>query len=137
MQRLLADVRRKQDPDLFGRDAAESCVFVDEPFSNEIDRDADCGMWSKLGRTRLQEKELSTLDGELDVLNVLAGALEGLRRDEQGCVSLRQLVRERRQRIRRELSRHDIFALRPRKVFSVGRRVAGQRITREKDASAG
>ena len=136
MQSLLADVRRKQDHDLLGRDPAESCVYVDQPFSNEIDGDADCGMRSKLGRARLQEKELSTLDGELDVLNILAGALEGLRRDEQGCVSLRQFIRERRQRLRRELSRHDIFTLRPRKVFSVGRRVAGQRITREKDASA-
>ena len=78
-------MRRKQDPDLLGRDTAESRVFVDQPFPDEIDGDADCGMRSKLGRARLQEKELSALDGELDVLNVAPGALERLRRGEQAC----------------------------------------------------
>ena len=125
VQRLLTDVRRKQDPDLLGRDTAESCVFVDEAFSNEIDGDAGCGMRSKLRSAGLQEEELTALDGELDVLNITSGALESLRRGEQARVGLGQFVRERRQRLRRELARHDVFSLRPRKVFSVRRRLTG------------
>src|SRR5262249_3609126 len=74
--RFRIDHRMEQLVELRRFDAPDGGRLVDQAFVDHLDGDPDRGRAGALGVTRLEHEELATLDGELQVLNVLVVVLE-------------------------------------------------------------
>ena len=57
--------------------ALDGFFFGEQPFTGKIDRQFDASLSGAFAIPRLKQKELATLDGELDVLHILVVLLQG------------------------------------------------------------
>ena len=117
-------------------DARHRLLARDQSFVDHVDGGLHRGGGRALRRARLQEIELVVLDGELDVLHVAVVLLEPPHRFEQLLERRGQLLFHLRERLRRADAGDDVLALRVGEELAVETRLAGRRITRERDAGA-
>ena len=118
-------------------DPGDRLVPVDESFRRHVDRALDRGCRRPLRGARLEEVEVSLLDGELDVLHVAVVALELAHRLEELAVRVGHALAQLGERLRRASPGDDVLALCVDEVLAVDALLAGRGVAREAHAGRG
>ena len=131
------DHRVQQLIELRGVDARHGLLAGDQVLADHVHCGFESGCGRALRRPRLQQIEPVVLDGELDVLDVAVVLLEPSCRLQELVVRGREPVAHPRHRLRRADARDDVLALRVEQELADHARIAGRRVARERDSSAG